>query len=73
MITFMTVMALSVNCPDVRLINFADGMNEQDTEALHVAGKRCGTYYGAEAPCLKVFSKQEQGVYRAVCGKGINK
>jgi hypothetical protein len=41
----------------------------QDEEAYERALIRCNELYKSEAPCLKVFIKVEQGVYRAICGK----
>lgn len=68
------IMAVSANydsyngqCPETKLVGFNGSMTEQDIRSLKSAKTRC-VYYYPDAPCLKIFERREEGVYRAICG-----
>ncbi len=64
------LIAAILGCSQAKIVDMTNSWgDEQDLWALKTAAKRCESYYGKEAPCLKVFTKAEQGVYRAVRGK----
>ena len=54
-------------CPNVTVVNKTSTWGARDDEAMETAKKRCPEVY-IKAPCLKIFTKEEDGVYRAICG-----
>lgn len=67
-IVFITVQAIS--CPSIKVVNKSSTWNDQDRKALATATSRCKSLY-TDSPCLKTFKKVEDGIYNALCGKGV--
>jgi hypothetical protein len=64
--TFMVMSAIS--CPNIKVVDHTkSAWTDQDQEAITQAQKRCGELF-PKAPCLKLFVKVEEGMYRAICG-----
>lgn len=55
-------------CPTPKLVNRTDTFNEQDQQTLtYVSKEGCAKQY-SDQPCLKIFTKVEDGVYSVLCG-----
>ena len=61
------VLAVALLCPNTELIGFTGELTKQDQQFLEIAKQRCKEIY-PDMPCLKVFEKKEENVYRAICG-----
>lgn len=55
-------------CPQTKVLNLTDEWNDRDIEAQAMATVGCAKQYGEEYACLKLFTKMEPLVYRAICG-----
>jgi hypothetical protein len=64
MIALLMTMAL---CGKATIINDTKEWTAIDEQSLATAKPRCAELY-PEAPCLKIFHKTEENVYRVVCG-----
>lgn len=59
-----------IECPNPGVFTQTEDFgNPQDMQALETASARCAYVTKGRSPCLKVFVKQEQGKYQAICGK----
>jgi hypothetical protein len=57
----------AATCPETKVVNRTEEWNDTDQRSLESAQKRCKVHY-EDSPCLKVFEKREENVYRATCG-----
>jgi len=55
-------------CAEPKIINKTDSWNSSDKQMLEFSKVRCEQIY-TDATCLKEFSKIEENVYWALCGK----
>lgn len=61
--------AAAVTCSPPMVINKTNEWTEQDQKTLtYVTNEGCKRNYD-NAPCLKIFSKIEEGAYAVICGK----
>ncbi len=55
-------------CLATVIINLTGTWTPDDQKTLDRAQTRCAELY-PDSPCLKKFSKQEELMYRAICGE----
>ena len=55
------------DCPETKIINHTQEWNDIDRRSLKSAKKRCKIHY-PDSPCVKIFEKTEENVYRVTCG-----
>ena len=55
-------------CAATIIVNNTKSWTETDKRSLSYAKTRCEQIY-KDAPCLKKFTKKEELVYQAICGK----
>jgi len=63
----ISLILVSLMCPDINIVNLTIDWETRDSLVLEYVQKRCGEIY-PKSPCLKIFTKKEDGVYNAVCG-----
>jgi hypothetical protein len=61
------VIALAISCGNPKIVNDTDKWSKYDQNALEDTKDRCKIHF-KDAPCLKIFIKKEENVYRAICG-----
>lgn len=67
MTMFLFSLVVAAACPDTKVINLTKEWNSIDERSLKFAKSRCAEIYD-DSPCLKVFEKREENLYRATCG-----
>jgi pyrimidine deaminase RibD-like protein len=62
------LVAAALFCPTPTVINRTNTFNEQDQQTLVYISKEGCAKQDSNQPCLKIFTKVEDGVYSVLCG-----
>lgn len=65
---YMTMITFFNLCSPTVILNMTNTWTKNDDYNKVVAEKRCPELY-PKSPCLVVFEKREERVYRATCGR----